>query len=433
MTANILDYGAVPDGQTLCTGAVQAAIDTLSASGGQVLIPAGRFLCGSLRLRSNIDLHLEQGAVLISSIKQEDMIDFSKDFEDDNADTGWEGGCFLFAMHEKNISITGEGTIDGQGRELFYDDDRDGGLHECPLAVRGFRPRMSFLEDIENLTVSGVTFYDSAFWTLHMAGCRDVLIDNIRILNNERGPNNDGIDPDCCTNVLIRNCIIRAGDDAIVLKTTAPMAKKYGECKNIVIQGCSIRSHSSALKLGTETWADIHHVIMSDCILEDCTRGFSIWSRDGGDIHDITIHHINGNTRGYSSSLRGGDGVVVWWGSGEPIFLSATKRAGADRLPGKIFNIRMDHLYMTCEGSITIAGEDYSPISHIRINDSEFIYKLQSSHLPEYLDETPSERGCYKHELPCIYIRCCEDIKYQSDLTVDDSLKEVFKKKEIVE
>ncbi|MCR4617858.1 MAG: glycoside hydrolase family 28 protein [Lachnospiraceae bacterium] len=433
MVYNILDYGAVGDGSTLCTKNIQAAIDAATLNGGTVLIPAGNFLSGSIRLKSNIDLHLEQGARLISSIRQEDMIDFSKEFEDDNADTGWEGGVFLFAYHEKNISITGQGIIDGQGRESFYDDDSDGGLHECPLAVKGFRPRMSFLEDVENLTVKDVTFYDSAFWTLHMAGCKNVLIDGIRIYNNECGPNNDGIDPDCCQNVIIRGCIIYAGDDSIVLKTTMPMAKKYGDCKNILIQNCIMRSHCSALKIGTETHGDIHHVTMSDCVVEDCTRGFAIWSRDGGCIHDINIHHITGNTRGYASSCRGGGGVVLWWGSGEPIFISATKRAGVERVPGKIRSIRMDHIFMTCEGSITIAGEDYSPISKVNIKDSEFIFKQQSSHIPEYLDESPSIRGCYKHELPCVYIRSGEDIVADCDFIIDDSVMNIFKKKEIRE
>lgn len=88
MVYNILDYGAVPDGTGKSTEAIQAAIDQCTRTGGQVLIPAGRFLSGSLRLKSNVDLHLEQGAVLISSLDKEDMIDFAKDFEDDNQDVG---------------------------------------------------------------------------------------------------------------------------------------------------------------------------------------------------------------------------------------------------------------------------------------------------------------------------------------------------------
>lgn len=137
MEYNILRYGAVSDGTTKCTEAIQAAIDDCTKTGGRVVIPSGEFLSGTVILRSNVDLHLEQGARLISSMEPEDMTDFSNGFEDDNEDTGWEGGCFLLARHEENITISGTGVIDGQGRLSFYDDDSDDGYHECPLNVRG--------------------------------------------------------------------------------------------------------------------------------------------------------------------------------------------------------------------------------------------------------------------------------------------------------
>jgi len=432
MNINILDFGAVGDGKTLSTAAIQSAIDKAAENGGRVEIPAGIFLSGTLRLRSHVELFLSHGAVLRSSIRQEDMVDFTTEFDeqDDNEDTGWEGGCFLLARHEKDIAITGSGTIDGQGREVFYDDDSDDGYHECPLAVKGFRPRMSFLEDVDGLTVHGVTFYDSAFWTLHMAGCRNVLIDGVRILNNERGPNNDGIDPDCCKNVIIRGCIIRAGDDSIVLKTTLPMAKKYGDCSNVVISDCVMHSHSSALKIGTETHADIHHVAMNNCILDDCTRGIGIWSRDGGRIHDITISHISGSTRGYASSSLRKTGVIGWWGSGEPVFVSTAQRVGVDRIPGSVERIYMDHIHMTCEGSITIAGEKKSPICDLEISESRFTFTPLSDHRPEYIDESPSVRGLLKKDrLPCVYIRSSRNVSVNAAFVVDDAFSKVFTEK----
>lgn len=226
MNYSITDFGAMGDGETLNTEAIQAAIEACTASGGgRVTVPAGKYLSGTIQLKSNVDLHLESGAELISSLDPADLPDLMGGFEDDNRDTGWEGGCFLLARHAEHVTISGSGRIDGRGREVFYEDDADGGSHESPLKVRGFRPRMSFLEDVRGLTVKDVSFYDAAFWTLHMAGCRDVLIEGIRIENNERGPNNDGIDPDCCQNVIIRGCIIRCADDAIVVKATAPMAR----------------------------------------------------------------------------------------------------------------------------------------------------------------------------------------------------------------
>lgn len=187
MTCIITDFGAVGDGKTLNTAAIQSAIDACTAAGGgRVTVPAGKFLSGTVLLKSNVELHLETGAELISSLDPADMPDLMGGFEDDNRDTGWEGGCFLLARHAENVTISGFGCIDGRGREVFYEDDDDGGSHESPLKVRGYRPRMSFLEDVQNLTVKDVTFRDAAFWTLHMAGCRNVLIDGIRIENNER-------------------------------------------------------------------------------------------------------------------------------------------------------------------------------------------------------------------------------------------------------
>jgi Zn-finger nucleic acid-binding protein len=294
---------------------------------------------------------------------------------------------------------------------------------------------MSFLEDVRDLTVKDVTFYDAAFWTLHMAGCRDVLIDGIRIENNERGPNNDGIDPDCCRNVIIRGCVIRCADDAIVVKATAPMAKKYGDCANILISGCVLRSHSSALKIGTETWGDIHHVTMSDCILDSCTRGVGIWSRDGGRIHDIMIHHISGNTRRYRDRIRQDSEVVVWWGKGEAVFLSATRRAGVDRIPGVIEGVSMDHLNIVCEGAIMIAGEAESPIRDISIRDSAFTWKRQGSLPPDCLDEQPSRRGVYPFEVPMAYIRSGENISIREGVRyrIDESMRPYIRESFVVE
>lgn len=426
MNYSILDFGAVGDGATLNTAAIQAAIDACTASGGgRVTLPAGRWLSGTICLKSHVDLHLESGAELISSLDPKDMPDWKAGFDDDNRDTGWQGGCFLRAQHAENITLSGSGRIDGRGREVFYEDADDGGSHESPLKVRGYRPRLSFLEDVKNLTVKDLTFYDAAFWTLHMAGCRDVLIEGIRIENNERGPNNDGIDPDCCRNVIIRGCIIRCADDAIVLKTTAPMAKKYGDCANILISDCILRSHSSALKIGTETWADIHHVTMSNCVLDRCTRGIGIWSRDGGRIHDILIHHISGSTRRYRDRVRQDSEVVVWWGKGEPLFLSATYRAGVERVPGSIDSVVFDHLSLTCEGAIMIAGEKDCPIRRVRIRDSSFLWKQQGSLLPDCLDEQPSRRGVYPYAVPLAYIRCGEELSLRDnvDYTIDESMK----------
>lgn len=413
MIFNILDYGADKSGRVNSACAIQKAIDDCSEKGGRVYVPAGRFLSGFLRLRSNVELYLEQGAELIS-------------------DLGETSGYFLYADNEKNITISGEGRVDGQGRLRFEEDGADDGYGECPLNVTGDRPRTSFFENIENLTVRNITFYDAAFWTLHMAGCKNVLIDGIRILNNDRGPNNDGIDPDCCQNVVIQNCFIESGDDSIVVKATKSMYEKYGDCENIIIKGCILHSRDSALKIGTETWGNIRQVIMSDCIIKDCSRAVGIWSRDGGTISDIYIHHIMGNTKRYADCPQRSF-APRWWGKGEPIFISATKRKDGDRIPGKIHHIQMDHIRITSESCIFIGGEEYAPIEHIRFQDIEIVWKKQGLHLPDVLDEQPSARDVYKHEIPCIYGRYADYVQLSGKFIIEDSLKDVVKETKITE
>lgn len=409
---NILDYGAKSDGVSNNADAIQKAIDEASANGGRVVVPAGRFLSGTLVLKSNIDFHLESGAVLISSLEEEDIMDFAKLFEDDNRTTGWDGGCFLFALHEENITISGNGTIYGQGDKVFFDDNADNGAHECPLNVTAFRPRTSFLEDVTNLTIQDITIQDAAFWTLHMAGCRHVRVKDIRILNDVRGANNDGIDPDCCQDVIISGCLVKTGDDAIVVKTTKPMAKKYGPCENIVISGCILYSHDSGLKIGTETHGDIRNVVMGDCVIKDCSRGVGIWVRDGAVIEDVHIHHITGSVRKYADGVRQA-GPSMWWGNGEPFFIDAACRNAAGNNPGKIRNITFDHIYMKAESSIFLAGEGDSRIENITAEALDITMCRQGTQESGYFDEQPSVRNVYPHSIPAVYARCADGLRIE--------------------
>ena len=402
-------------------GAIQAAIDAAhDAGGGRVVVPQGRFFTGSLVLKSNVTLHLDEGAWLVASLDLADGIDFAAEFDDDTENSGWTGGCFLFARHAENITIEGSGTIYAQGDKVFYDDGADGGLGECPKNVHvpaWERPRTTFFEDVENLTVKGVTFRDAAFWTLHMAGCRHVLVDGVRILNDQRGANNDGIDPDTCQDVVITNCVVKCGDDAIVVKNTAPMAAKYGACENVIISNCVLYSHDSALKVGTETARGIRNIMLSDCVFRDCSRGVGIWVRDGAVVEGIHVHYVSGNTRHFADCPER-EFAPRWWGKGEPIFISATpRRVPTSEVPGRIRNVTFDHIYMECEGGVFIAGEgDVAAgaeplIEGVEISDLHLTQRVTGTQLPVVFDEQPSVRDVYEHEVPAVYVRGASDVR----------------------
>ena len=402
---NVKDFGAVADGKTNCASPIQTAVDTANrAGGGVVLLPAGRYFSGSILLKSNVELRLETGAVLISSLNEADILPFPADPSEGPID-GWNGGFFLGARDGENITVSGQGTIDGQGGLVFQDADVDSGFHECPKRVAAFRPRMILFENVRNLTVRDVTLKDAAFWTLHMAGCRHVRIHDIQILNDDRGANNDGIDPDCCQDVVISGCIVHTGDDAIVLKSTAPMARRYGPCENILISGCILHSRDSALKIGTETYGTIRNVILSECIVKDCSRGVGIWVRDGGTVEHIHVHHLTGAVRRYADAydLPGAPG---WWGKGEPIFISATPRRGKeDTLPGMIRDVSVSDVDMKCESCIFLGGEKNSPIERVRLRELHITMVRQGTQPGGLFDEQPSTRHIYPHRIPALYAR----------------------------
>lgn len=428
MRINITDCGAVADGVTNNAAAIQTAIDTCERQGGgTVVVPAGRFLSGTIVLKSHVELHLEHGSVLVQSHNPEEIKSFNGDVSS-SASNGMDGaqdGSFLYACYGEDIAITGTGTIDGRGREVYFDDDTDGGFHESPLAVKGFRPRTSYLEDIDGLTVKDITFFDSCFWTLHMAGCRNVLVDGIRIRNNDRGPNNDGIDPDSCQHVIIRGCMIETGDDAIVLKTTKPITEKYGDCEDIVITGCVLHSRDSALKIGTETWGSIRDVIFADCVIKDCSRGAGLWVRDGGTIERVHIHHIAGTTRRYAEFINR-EKPTGWWGKGEPLFLSAAYRNEEKRFPGCIRNIRADHLDITGEAGFFFAADKDGIIEDITVTDSRLRLERRSRHTPEYYDEQPSPQSVYRAPLSWYYNRGAERVKLDCELEMDAFMENYF-------
>ena len=226
---NILEYGAVGDGQTNDAPVIQKAIDTCAEQGGGVvLFPGGRtYSSGYVLLKSNVEVHLEPGAVWKASSNIEDYYPLRNNGK--ITAHGRPFHAFIYALGQENVTISGQGTIDGN-ESVFYGDDS--GYH-----IEGsYYPRVPLLllEDVKHLTIKEVRLTNCAFWTVHLVGCKDVLIDGIRLLNNLKMANSDGIDPDHCQNVRISNCHIECGDDAIVLKNSGDY-KKYGPCENIVV------------------------------------------------------------------------------------------------------------------------------------------------------------------------------------------------------
>jgi polygalacturonase len=221
---NILRYGAVGDGVAKDTEAIQRTIDVCAQNGGgTVRVPAGTYLTGTIQLRSHINLHLEEGAVLLGSTERSDYraeLGSPNRQHDGTEIPDWSSNAgrehLIVARNEKDVAITGHGTINGQGKVFFgYDGS---GREGVAFGPKGWRPfRMIAFVECRDVKVQDVSLIDASGFSLWPLGCDTVAIRGITIRSH--GPNTDGIDIDCCQNVRISDCSVTTGDDAIALKS----------------------------------------------------------------------------------------------------------------------------------------------------------------------------------------------------------------------
>lgn len=290
-------FGAVGDGFTLNTRAIQAAIDSCHANrGGRVVIPAGQFVTGTLYLKSNVDLHLDSGAVLLGSLNP---FDYVKD-----PTVRWTS--LLFAIGQKYVSVTGSGTIDGRGFQvanrmvqyihlgLVADPlkyDRPGGEN---------RPELIHMRGCENVQINGITLRDPASWCQQYDQCRNLVLYRVKV-DAKCYWNNDGLDVVDCRNVLIRECDIDASDDAYCFKSHS----RDGLSENVLVEHCKARSSANAIKFGTVTRGTFRNFTFLDIDIRDTYRSaITIASVDGSRIEDITFDSIRAVNTGNPIFLR---------------------------------------------------------------------------------------------------------------------------------
>ena len=400
MEINVVAQGAVGDGLCDSTKALQTAITHCAkAGGGRVIVPAGHYRSGSLRLGDGVELHLEAGAVLTASLNPEDYPELPdsvspRDF------------AFLNAIHAKNVSLTGEGTISGNSMSFFHDDPDCGGNGEEHLSYddpKQFRPKLVRFEDVENLHISGITLKDSAFWTLHLAGCRQTVIENIRIENHRRACNSDAIDIDCCRDVLIRNSFLQTGDDALCVKSTREAAARYGICENIRMERCATFSNSAALKIGTETFGDIRNIEFRDCTIDRSSHAIALYARDGGNISDIRFSGIRGTAIKHGNAPRH-KFHWTWWGSGDAIFISAVPRRKGEN-SGTIRQVFIENTVLAGENSCFISSyPEHGKVEEIFLKNCVVRFEKNGTQPTGIYDEMPSFRNRFPHDAPAFFL-----------------------------
>ncbi len=379
-TYSVKDYGALSDGKTLATAAIQKAIDACNrGGGGTVEVPAGTYLTGTINLKTNVNLHLSSGAVLKGSPNLNDYQTYSVPTFGENR------YGILYSAHADNVALTGHGTVDGNN-QVFYDFGHAktidtastrytrqknnfrhvaSGLGDGPVVPQDRPRQMVIFSQCKNVRVTDVSLLNSPFWTMHFADCDAVNVDGIRLWSGMLVPNADGIDVTSSSNVTIENSDIRTGDDALAIVgydhhfEIAGFSGLKHPCENINISNCNLQSYSSGIRIGFLDQNSVRNVNVSNCNITNSSRGIGIFLRDEGSIENLTFTNVRIETR-----LHTGD----WWGNGEPIHISAIRGKANVKL-GKIKNVTFTNVSCKAENGILLYGTAESALEDITFNN----------------------------------------------------------------
>jgi|GEM_PF-194811 len=339
----VSDFGAVGDGTTLNTDAIQKAIDVSYAQGGgTVHIPAGRFLTGTLQLKDNVVLHLEENAVLLGSTRAADYLNVDPFVAGDGIPLGY---ALIVAVGAKHVGIEGEGTIDGQGKAVKAAQEK--------YTVRPFLIRWIRCNDV---VVRNVHLTSPGAWTLHFFQCQNVTANGLTI-RSVGLINNDGIDIDSCQTVRINGCDIESGDDAICLKATSPLA-----CRDVVVTGCKLKTKCNGIKLGTESLGDFENVAVSDCQLRQIgMAGIALYSVDGSQLHDVAISDLTMDDVTVPISVRLGARLKTF------------RPGDQAKPPGRLYDVKISGLRVTGARQIGVLvnGIPGHPVENLTLDQIE--------------------------------------------------------------
>lgn len=327
------------------TAEIQAAIDAASG-GGKVVLTAGEHPCGALRMRDHIELHLEAGAVLRLTADYGALAGNTVSVIAEGSDRG-----LIVAQGVSGIAITGPGEIAAPGRAYIAGDDPEVGTW-IPAALR---PRVLVLEDCADVEISGVRITDSPMWTMHLVNCRDVRVKGVKVENDRRLPNTDGLVIDSCHDVLVEGVDISTADDGVCLKTTRRIAG-IGTCERVTVRNCRVSSQSCALKIGTESFGDVADIVFEDCTVFDSNRGLGIFSRDGGAIRNVRFSRI---------TLDCHETPDGFWGSGEGLTVTVVDRR-AELPAGVVEGLVVEDITGVMEGTINLVSTA-APIAEVTL------------------------------------------------------------------
>lgn len=305
---NIKDFGAKTDGKTLNTHIIQEAIDSAENNfGSRVVIPKGTYVTGSIILKSGVTLHLTKGAKLLGSANPQDYTYLS------NTTATYHWCALILAKDATKISISGPGTIDGNGSllalnidSLFYIGQLDSQLYQLKekRPVAHARPQIIQFVQCKEINLQNVTIQNAASWVQTYDLCTNVKIDNIKVKSVSYW-NNDGIDIIDCNKVSITNSHFNSSDDGICLKSYKRNYSLRPMCDSIYIANCTVRSSASAVKLGTSSFGGFTNIVIENIKVYDTYRSaIALESWETGILENILIQNIKAVNTGNALFIR---------------------------------------------------------------------------------------------------------------------------------
>jgi polygalacturonase len=448
---DITDFGAKGDGHTLSTAAINAAVKAChDAGGGQVVVPPGTYVTGTIRLLDRVQLHLVSGATLQGSTN---LADYQLD--------GVRRGL-IFAFEARDVALTGLGTIDGNS-DVFFDAKRMHGFRN-PGFVRkhtrqgaAYLPPDTFFADgpiyyeqrpgamiqmfrCERVVVENLRFLNPPEWTFRVGDCDDVLVHGITIRANLLVPNSDGIHFTTSRNVRVSDCNLMCGDDTIAVTgfgdetgaavgnyggpTDYPkrrMGNRTGYCENITIANCTLESASAGVRVGYGR-NPIRNCVFQNLVIHNSHRGLGVFARDEGDIENLLFQGITIRTRLYSGH---------WWGKGEPIHVSAVRQNAAVPV-GRIRRVTFSEILAEGEGGVVIYGTPESPIEDLALQNVRL--KVSAGPLTKEwggnFDLRPSavaHEQLFQHDIPAAFVRHATGLRVRDlEVTWGTNLPEFY-------
>ena len=432
-TYKVETYGAVGDSVQINTTAIQKAIDECSSNGGGiVLFSKGQYVTGTITLKSGVMLEVLAKAKILGCTNLADYPEKIEQLKSVMSENHKYRQSLIYAEQCENIGIRGKGEIYFRGeKENFPGKETIGEIVGRPFGIR--------MIECRNVVLQNIFLHNSAAWMQSYLYCQNLIFDGIKVIN-QANHNNDGLDPDGCSNIIVRHCYINSEDDAMCLKGASAKTSS-----NILIENSTFLSSCNALKIGTDTQGDFFNIVARKLILggipnempapkgHDASTGITLASVDGGNVHDILISNIEINMTRCPIFLRIGNRLRAMPNT-HIKEVGYLKNVNIENVSGK-------HNFK--QGSL-ISGIKDHPVKDVFINNYKIKMEgggdstLLNKEVPEKEGGYPDAQGFLKTGLPSMgfYIRYAENININNaeiNLVTPDVRPAIFIGKDVKE